>query len=86
MAIPVGSNVDILPFVNAGCVNTQGVVMDCCSRWSCLDDATGTRVATADYLVRYMTRNCNECAFHETRFCEAELVVVPLVMPLSQRK
>ena len=81
MAIPVGSTVNILPFVAAGCTNTTGVVMDCHQKWSCLDGATGGRVATADYLVRYMTRNCNECAVHETRWCQSDLEVVPNPAP-----
>ena len=81
MAIPVGVTVNILPFVAAGCTNTTGTVMDCCQKWRCLDGPTGGRVVTDDYLVRYMTTNCNECAIHETRFCEQDLEIVPNPAP-----
>jgi len=78
MAIPVGTTVEILPFTAAGCVNNIGLVVKCCTELKCLDGTTGQRVVVTCYTVRYMVQNCNECAVHETCFCEEELIPLPV--------
>ena len=76
MAIPVQTTVIINQFQAAGCVNELGRVVKCCSEECCIEGSTQTSVCDK-YLVRYETTNCNECAIHETWFCEWELTPIP---------
>lgn len=83
MAIPVGTYVTILPFQAAGCQNIRGQVVCCEEKLSCPVNATAPsqEIATARYLVRYMVENCQQCAIHETWFCEFQLLPDPPPVP-----
>lgn len=73
---PLGSNVNIVPLQNSGCLSFTGVVVARCERLCCGDDPNPPPPVPTSimYTVRFLKR-CNDCCcMVEEEFCPNELI------------